>query len=294
MINDFLDLFIKETIATIEGLTGQTPTLSLKDEQDIAGGVSSIIPPTSIVDIDVSGDVNAKAAMVVPPSLATALADMMLGGEGESKEEMDDEDLDATKEIVSNIMGALSTALNSQTELPVLNLKVTNIKFLGEADEVDTSDFSKIFVYSFVIGDKDSLIMFMVDSSLLGALSDSVVEGDDDDIGAAASSGPSILNTPEEEGIDLIDKEIKNINLILDVKLPVRVRIGSKLMLLKDVLSMDIGSVVELNQHANDPLDILVDNTVIAQGEVVIVDGNFGVQITNIGSKKDRLKKLRG
>jgi flagellar motor switch protein FliN/FliY len=57
---------------------------------------------------------------------------------------------------------------------------------------------------------------------------------------------------------------------------------------------MDIGSVIELNQLANDPLDILVDDYVIAQGEVVIVDGNFGVQITSIGSKRDRLTKLKG
>jgi flagellar motor switch protein FliN/FliY len=65
-------------------------------------------------------------------------------------------------------------------------------------------------------------------------------------------------------------------------------------MLLKDVLNMDIGSVIELNQLANDPLEILVDNHVVAEGEVVIVDGNFGVQITTIGSKKDRLTQLKG
>ena len=82
--------------------------------------------------------------------------------------------------------------------------------------------------------------------------------------------------------------------LLREVKLPVTVRIGSKRMLLKDVINMDIGSVVELNQLANDPLDILVDNHVIAQGEVVIVDGNFGIQITHIGTKKDRLNQLKG
>jgi flagellar motor switch protein FliN/FliY len=87
---------------------------------------------------------------------------------------------------------------------------------------------------------------------------------------------------------------MKNIGLILDVKLTVRVRIGSKRMLLKDVINMDIGSVVELNRLANDPLDILVDNKIIGKGEVVIVDGNFGIQITEIGSKRERLEKLKG
>ncbi len=86
---------------------------------------------------------------------------------------------------------------------------------------------------------------------------------------------------------------MSNIALIMDVKLPVKVRIGKKRMLLKDVLNMDIGSVIELNQLANDPLDILVDDHVIAEGEVVIVDGNFGVQITTIGTKRERLNQLK-
>jgi flagellar motor switch protein FliN/FliY len=102
-------------------------------------------------------------------------------------------------------------------------------------------------------------------------------------------------SAPETKGesVNLSSDEMNNIALIMDVKLPVRVRIGKKRMLLKDVLNMDIGSVIELNQLANDPLDILVDNHVVAQGEVVIVDGNFGVQITTIGTKKERLTQLK-
>jgi flagellar motor switch protein FliN/FliY len=56
---------------------------------------------------------------------------------------------------------------------------------------------------------------------------------------------------------------------------------------------MDIGSVIELDQLANDPLEILVGDKIIAQGEVVIIDGNFGVQISEIGTKRERLEKLR-
>jgi len=55
---------------------------------------------------------------------------------------------------------------------------------------------------------------------------------------------------------------------------------------------MDIGSVVELDQLANAPLDILVGDKVIAKGEVVIVDGNFGVQITEIGTPKELLSQI--
>ena len=70
--------------------------------------------------------------------------------------------------------------------------------------------------------------------------------------------------------------------------------ITSFVSFLDNIIAMDIGSVIELNQLANDPLEILVDDKVIAKGEVVIVDGNFGIQITDIGTKRDRLEQLRG
>jgi flagellar motor switch protein FliN len=103
----------------------------------------------------------------------------------------------------------------------------------------------------------------------------------------------SIPTEPKKVIPNMSAEEMSNIELIKDVRLPIRVRIGSKKMLLKDVLSMDIGSVIELDQLANDPLEILVGDKVIAMGEVVIVDGNFGVQIGEIGTKRERLEKLR-
>jgi flagellar motor switch protein FliN/FliY len=290
-MNEFIKIFEQETIATIEGLTGQTPVLTLKEEESISI-VSNIIPPTAVIRADASGDFNAKVAVAIPPTLATALGDLMLGGEGEGKESMDADDLDATKEIVSNIFSAFSTSLASQAHLPTLSLKVSGIEFVDEDSEINLESFSKMYVYNFRLGDINSLLMFVVDEKIENALN--VKEE------KASLEGPAVFEQvpPSAKGPSgssaFEGDEHNNINLIMDVKLPVRVRIGQKKMLLRDVLSMDIGSVIELNQLANDPLDILVDNHVIAQGEVVIVDGNFGVQITTIGTKKDRLQQLKG
>ena len=288
-MTDFMKLFESETIATIEGLTGQAPTLELKEEQAVSP-LSNIIPPTSLIKFSVSGEQEGIGMVAMPPQLATALGDMMLGGEGEGKDTMDDDDLDATKEIVSNIVGAVTTALGAQNELPQLSLKVENIEFIPEDQEVDLEAYSKMVVYNFALGSINALYMLIVDESV-----ESMLSG-----GAAAAETPAVAPSGDEEPAaaaapahKLDEGEMKNIGLIMDVKLPVRVRIGQKRMLLKDVLTMDIGSVIELNQLANDPLDILVDDKVIAQGEVVIVDGNFGIQITSIGSKRDRLNRLK-
>ncbi len=291
-MSEFIKLFEQETKATIEGLTGQTPVLELKEEETISI-VSNIIPPTSMTTITVSGDIDASVSMAIPPTLATALGDLMLGGEGEGKESMDEEDLDATKEIVSNIFSAFSTALTSQDDTPTLNFSVSNIEFIDEDGEINLESYSKMYVYNFSLGEITSLLMFVIDEKIEAAINGDVsAPTASADASSESSSSPAQSSSGSSSGFQA--DEDSNINLIMDVKLPVRVRIGGKKMLLRDVLSMDIGSVIELNQLANDPLDILVDNHVIAQGEVVIVDGNFGVQITTIGTKKDRLQQLKG
>lgn len=286
-MSDFPGVFANEAIATIEGLTGQVPAIVLKESEDISI-VSNVIPPIALIHVSFSGEVSGKGVIMMPPQLATALGDMMLGGDGEAKDTMTDEDMDAAKEIVSNIVGAMSTTLGSQKELPKLTIKPERAEFITENDEVNLDTYAKMFVFTFVLGSIKSLMMFAIDSGVNTALNGGKVEVTN------TSSGTIFDGPAAEHTTKLEDGEMKNISLILDVKLPVRVRIGKKKMLLKDVLSMDIGSVIELNQLANDPLDILVDDYVIAQGEVVIVDGNFGVQITSIGSKRDRLTKLKG
>ncbi|MDD5160942.1 MAG: flagellar motor switch protein FliY [Sulfuricurvum sp.] len=286
-MSDFAGVFANEAVATIEGLTGQTPSIVLKEAEDISI-VSNVIPPIALIHVSFSGDASGRGLIMMPPQLATALGDMMLGGEGEAHDTMSDEDIDAAKEIISNIVGAMSTTLGSQKELPKFTIKPERAEFIAENGEVNLDAYAKMFVFSFTLGTINSLMMFAIDSGINSALNGGKPSS------SIAPSG-SIFDTPApESSVKLEEGEMKNISLIMDVKLPVRVRIGKKKMLLKDVLSMDIGSVIELNQLANDPLDILVDDHVIAQGEVVIVDGNFGVQITSIGTKRDRLNKLKG
>ena len=286
-MSDFAGVFAHEAVATIEGLTGQTPSIVLKEAEDISI-VSNVIPPIALIHVSFSGDTSGRGLIMMPPQLATALGDMMLGGEGEAHDTMSDEDIDAAKEIISNIVGAMSTTLGSQKELPKLTIKPERAEFIAENGEVNLDAYAKMFVFSFTLGTINSLMMFAIDSAVNNALTGGRVS-------APSVPSGSIFDAPTSEpSVKLEEAEMKNISLIMDVKLPVRVRIGKKKMLLKDVLSMDIGSVIELNQLANDPLDIFVDDHVIAQGEVVIVDGNFGVQITSIGTKRDRLNKLKG
>jgi flagellar motor switch protein FliN len=80
---------------------------------------------------------------------------------------------------------------------------------------------------------------------------------------------------------------IEALNFLLDLKLPLSVSFGSAHLPLKDVLKLTIGSSVELNRGTGDPVEIIVNDRVIARGEVVVVDGNYGVRIKQIVGRGD-------
>jgi len=289
-MSDFMTLFKDETVGTVEALVGEAPNLELKEEQELSI-ISNIVAPIVLLKLTISGDIDAKAMVALTPNLVATLSDMMMGEEESSREEVTEDDLDAAKEIVSNIFGAIGNALSAQKELAVLSFNVDSVEAIEEGNDVSLEDFAKMYVYNFSMANLKSLLMFIVDENLNNSINGINASESSDNSSFASVGSPASDNC--EEHISLNDEELGNISLIMDVKLPVKVRIGKKKMLLKDVLNMDIGSVIELNQLANDPLEILVDDHVIAEGEVVIVDGNFGVQITTIGTKRERLAQLK-
>lgn len=79
------------------------------------------------------------------------------------------------------------------------------------------------------------------------------------------------------------NQQIKdNIDFIKNIKVEVKVRVGKREILLEEANNIDIGTVIEFNQLCNDPLEILINDKVIALGEVVVIDGAFGVKISEI------------
>ncbi len=83
-----------------------------------------------------------------------------------------------------------------------------------------------------------------------------------------------------------------SIDLLLDVELPVSVSFGRAQLALKDVIKLTTGSIVELNRSVSEPVEVIVNNCVIARGEVVVVEGNFGIRIKQVISRQERLRTL--
>ncbi len=95
------------------------------------------------------------------------------------------------------------------------------------------------------------------------------------------------------EAPTISQSEARNLNMLLDIPLQVAVELGRTKRSVKEILELSGGSIIELDKLAGEPVDILVNNRLIAKGEVVVIDENFGVRITDILSQADRLNNLR-
>ncbi|MFF2287126.1 flagellar motor switch phosphatase FliY [Peribacillus butanolivorans] len=91
----------------------------------------------------------------------------------------------------------------------------------------------------------------------------------------------------------LQESKTKNLSMLMDIPLQVTVELGRTKRSVKEILELSSGSIIELDKLAGEPVDILVNSRLIAKGEVVVIDENFGVRVTDIMSQSDRLKKLR-
>ncbi len=115
------------------------------------------------------------------------------------------------------------------------------------------------------------------------------------EIPLAAPSKPTVTEAkPTASAATAAGDDYKgsNIDLLLDVELPITVRIGTTDMRLNDIMRLGLGSIIELEKLVDDPVEVLVNDKLVARGEVVVCDSNFAVRITEVRSKAERIKSL--
>jgi len=107
--------------------------------------------------------------------------------------------------------------------------------------------------------------------------------------GIEGEEGEAVLS---EEETSVAEKGAEKLDLILDIPLKLSVEVGRARIIVNDLLKIGQGSVIELSKLAGDPLEVLVNDKLIARGEVVVVNEKFGVRLTDIISPVERIEKL--
>jgi flagellar motor switch protein FliN/FliY len=101
------------------------------------------------------------------------------------------------------------------------------------------------------------------------------------------------LDELKEEPAQLTVDEKRKLDTILDIPVTISMEVGRAKISIRNLLQLNQGSVVELERLAGEPLDVLVNGTLIAHGEVVVVNDKFGIRLTDVISQIERIKKLR-
>jgi flagellar motor switch protein FliN/FliY len=110
---------------------------------------------------------------------------------------------------------------------------------------------------------------------------------------AEAEGGAKAVELEElqDEKVNTVDK--RKLDTILDIPVTISMEVGRAKISIRNLLQLNQGSVVELDRIAGEPLDVLVNGTLIAHGEVVVVNDKFGIRLTDVISQIERIKKLR-
>jgi flagellar motor switch protein FliN/FliY len=210
---------------------------------------------------------NAVLWLSAGKDLWNAVGQMILGGEG--AEAASDEDCRSTwNEIAGQMMGSIAQAMSAEQGHDVLAQD-------GRQDTEIPKDQLNDAVLEVRNGDQLWLVRIAWTSGL-----------------AQAWTEPAPVPEPAKADASLIRETVssKTLDLLLDVALPVSVSFGKTSLQIREVLKLNTGSVVELDRLVSEPVEVIVNNCVIARGEVVVVDGNYGVRVIHLASRADRLR----
>lgn len=287
-------------------LLGKQVTISINQIDSVDYSVlNNFFPGRNLVAQSGLGNVG-NVVLMVSENQAALMADLMIGQDGSNPPaQLEDLHLSAVTELMNQTTDSIISVIASQVaqaiasnpmEVTVVDMDASVIP--GIDGEVIIAD-ADLKIGDFQPG-KFGLIFKGSIAEILksGPKAEASAEGFVADITAGQqmkAAGPTTAQkvitseVQEEKKITIYDQSL---DLILDVPLQVTVELGRTNKLVKDVLELSPGSVIELDKLAGEPVDILVNQKHIAKGEVVVIDENFGIRITDIIKPADRIPKI--
>jgi len=272
--------------------------------------------PYLLIDVNFTDGLNGSNILVVKIKDAAIIADLMMGGSGTNpSEELNDIHISAVAEAMNQMIGSAATSMSTifgervKIAPPIVNIvdfKQDEVYYPWDSDEPVC-----IISFDLKIGDLiDSEIMQVMPVDI-AKIEANLLLNPGKPLPKPASAPKSLPENKIEESSNTVELPTgqsgeqdsrhlnqsedypKNLNLILDVPLRVSVVLGKTKRPISEVLNLIPGSIVELERLANEPVDVLVNGTLIAKGEVVVINENYGVRVTSIVSPEQRLQNLK-
>ncbi|HOE91008.1 MAG TPA: FliM/FliN family flagellar motor switch protein [Candidatus Cloacimonadota bacterium] len=260
---------------------------------------SSIEIPCVVLSIMYSGSQTFQLQLMFDKSSVAILADLMMLGEGDTNY-IPEEHNDAMKEMCNQILGSMTGEFAGE-----------GVNLSGTVGDIELTDMEiqqdflvdhKMQTIQFTVVGKSFYSYILFDDQAINAINDSFQAQNEPAFDAPPSmSGSARQEEPvkvsraqfsEFEEVRPSSGKNINIDVLLDVVLPVSVELGRKDMKIKEILEIGQGSVVELNKLAGDLVDLMINGKKFAVGEVMVADENYAVRIVSLVSREERIKSL--
>lgn len=274
------------------------------DANDLFAGLEGTVLN---VEVDYSGNVSGKSLLIFEESVMAGVADILMGGDGKGKLKAWDElSKSAVTEAMKQVIFAATSNLAKKYKKKIsAGDPVVNIVTEDEKGSVDLSFMgSDCIAVEYGINIEDivySKFTQVIDNSTAEQIGDFTAEPAPKPSRPQAQSAPrpsrkpsssfkAVQFSPLSEAKSV--EGLGNLGILMDVPMEISVELGRTKKLLKEILELGQGAIIELDKLSGEPVDILVNDRLIAKGEVIVIGENFGVRITDIVSPLERVTNL--
>lgn len=256
------------------------------------------------LSLPLTGGVEGVLTLVISKNDTAVLSDLMMLGDGTAA--YTDDHRDAIAELFNQIMGAYTSALNDHltTRIAAGRVSAGEFSFAQPWFALEDADMAVLSMSIEGIGESYVAIFSpraMATWLQLSAPEEGAVALDlgeqpagMTELATAAAGAPAALFTESTfPSRNAVQAPKENVEMLLDVELDVSIELGKANLSIKRILDLAPGAIIELDRMAGEPVDLVVNGKVVAKGEVVVVDENFGIRIVSLVPAEERIRSLR-
>jgi len=299
--------FAESMVAVFSMLTGREFQLKVEPGEMLElASIAKLHESTAIlVKANYQKGLTGTVFFLLPLKEGTMLVDLMLGGEGTPSEALVGDSKDALGETFNQVMGSANQTLS---DLAGETLVISNVDVLtmgsdaaAYAEHLGTGGFQDV-IFTAIQDNLTATLHLLIPDLVLQQLKRKLGLVDVAPVPVAPPALPApavaqavapVAEPPRRAPVASGPRpDSGNLDLLLDIQLPVVVRLGQTEMQMGELLKLTPGSILELNRSPESPVELLVNGQLIAKGEVVVVDGNFAFRITEIDTRAARIRSL--
>lgn len=310
VLNDVYEIFCSQASTVITTVLNKPTTFTAQNAeaasfQAIQEKIKSVVVS---IALSFKAGFEGEFYVLMKKNDVAILSDLMMMGDGSA--EYSEDHKDAIGELFNQVMGAFTNNMGSERGVQISAGNVVVNEFDLDSPPLDISSLDMLITSLKVDGFEDSWIALLIPNSL----TEQIVEAIGNNTSALSSSSNGVgLNMSELDDLSRVtsfessdgrftetnlagqpvNAPQENIGMLLDIELDVSIELGRSILSIKRVLELAPGSVVELDRLAGEPVDLMVNNKIVAKGEVVVIDENFGIRIVSLVSPEERIKSLR-